>query len=190
MTPAVQTAYIHLTTGKVTAGLTGSQPPDINLILRTGGRLNFAFVDVLDGENVIVELEADTTGIFVIKAEDDADGDPLFRDTTMEKEGDDEDARYWFYGLIDSDDLRAALAGVRSIKLVGQVEFTQPSDDDASSSDAFDLTVKQNYNRDTDTAPVISDDVELIINAEADAVEVKINGVSKGFLLLVSDPHP
>lgn len=182
MTPEAITAYIHLTDGRVRAALTGEAAPNINLILRTGGRLNFAFVD---GDGDIVELEAGTTGKLVIKSESGADEAPLFRDATIEDNGEsDEDIRYFFKGLIDSDDLRTALNGLRSASFVAQVIWEQPSDDEPSASLPFDLTITQNYHRDDDAAPIITADTEFVLNDDESAAEMFVNGVSKGFVHL------
>lgn len=186
MTPAAQTVYIDLATGALRAAASGTAAPEIALILLAGGQLNFAFLNA----GTVVELDADSTGQFSLFGVDDANGDVLFLDTSMEKTGSGAEARYHFAGLIDSAALRAALGGVKSKQFTAQVQFTQPTDGEASSSQPFDLTIWNNQNRPEIAAPAASSEFSFVLNAEGDAAEFFVNGTSKGFVLLTTDPHP
>lgn len=187
MTPAKQTAYIDLATGAVSSSLGAIGDPEITLILLTGGTLEFAFVK----DGVVVALTSPSDPVFVIKKEKDAAGAALFRDADgWDVTGTGEDTRYAFTGQIYSDDLDDALTGLLEKKLMAQVSWTLAADTYASSSLPFPVKVVQNFNRETDTSLIITDRVALEINAELDALEVTINGTSRGFLILSSDPHP
>lgn len=186
MTPAEQTIYIDLATGDVRAGATGLQPPTVELILLTGGKIKFAFLN----SGVVEALNASATGIFVIKDVEDAEGDPLFRDSAWDVTGSGTSARYTFNGVVDSDELRTILTGKDEKLLTAQLYWESPDDTHPSSSKPFAVTVINNYNRTGDAAPIVSPEWSFVLNAEEDAFEVFINGVSKGFSLLYTDPHP
>lgn len=177
MTPAAQTVYIDLETGRARAEVTGLAAPIINLILLTGGRLNFAFMT----DGIVEALEAASTGELVIKACDDADGDRLFEDTAWTESGTGEDTRYAFAALVDSAALRTALLGKKSLEFDMQIRWNQPSDAYDSACHMFHITIHNNIVRDGDSAPVITDDVDVVLNDDETAVEIFINGVSKGF---------
>lgn len=181
MTPAAQTVYIDLETGHARAGVEGLAAPIIELILLTGGRLNFAFMT----DGVVEALEAASTGELVIKACDDTDGDRLFEDTAWSESGTGEDTRYAFAALVDSSALRTALRGKKYAEFDMQVRWNQPSDDHDSACHMFHIVIHNNIVRDGDSAPVITDDVDLVINDANSAFEAFVNGVSKGFLHLV-----
>lgn len=181
MTPAAQTVYIDLETGHARAGVTGLAAPIIDLILLTGGRLNFAFMT----DGVVEALEAASTGELVIKACDDTDGDRLFEDTAWSESGTGEDTRYAFAALVDSAALRTALRGKKEAEFDMQVRWNQPSDDHDSACHMFHIVIHNNIVRDGDSAPVITDDVDLVINDANSAFEAFVNGVSKGFIHLV-----
>ncbi len=154
MTPAVQTAYVDLDTGAVRAATTGLAAPSITLILGSKGKLNFAFM----ADGTVGELDAGVSDpVFVIKEETDADGDPLFLDEDgWDEDGSDEDKRYAFTGVLDGDDLRTALAGLRRRTFVAQIAWND-EDGNPCSSLPFDLVIAQNYNRSGDTAPASTD---------------------------------
>jgi hypothetical protein len=176
MTPAAQTVFIDLVTGAARGGTSGLGLPVVNLILLTGGRLNFAFMTA----GVCEELEAGTTGRLVIKSKLDAAGGALFLDEEWDMAGEATAARYAFLGLVDSDDLRAALDGKDSETFTAQLFWQQPSDDNPSSSLPFLLTITNNYNRTDDAAPIITDDVSITMDEGGQSFELWVNGISQG----------
>ena len=181
MTPAAQTVYIDLETGHARDGTTGLAAPIVELVLLTGGRLNFAFMT----GGVVEALEAGSTGELVIKACDDTDGDRLFEDTAWVESGTGESTRYAFAALVDSAALRTALRGQKSAEFDMQIRWNQPSDDHDSACHMFHVVIHNNIVRNGDSAPVITDDVDLVINDANSAFEAFVNGVSKGFIHLV-----
>lgn len=180
MTPAPQTVFVKLLTGAVLASASSIAAPQIDLILLTGGRLNFAFVN---DEGAVVELEESSTGQFSLFPENEADGSALFVDAEWEKTGTGAEARYFFNGLVDSAALRALLAGAPSLVVTAQAKFRVPSDDQDSSTRPFAITVHNNQNRAGITAPPASD-FSLVVNGAGTAAELFVNGASKGWLHL------
>ena len=173
MTPAAQTIYIDTATGAWRSTLTGGPLPSVNLILLTGGRLNFSFVS----DGVVVAPSVGTTGKLVIKAALDAAGSPLVLDSAWDVA----DSVYSFKSLVDSAALRAALVGFDFLYATAQLFWDDPNDEQPSSSLPHTVKITNNYNRIDDTAPVISADYSLVLNGAETAVEVFKNGVSKGF---------
>ena len=176
MTPAAQTIYINRVTGAVTSTIDGATPPALNYILRAGARLDVVF----HTDGTAEELEASTTGRLVIKTLDGAADAALFLDTAWTKD----DTTYTFVGEMDSADLRTALAEVRSNVFGAQILWKEPSEAYDESSLPFNVTIHTNFHRSDDAAPVVSEDVSLVLNDDETAFEAFVNGVSKGFIHL------
>ena len=178
MTPAAQTIYINRESGLVSESLTSNAEPKINFILRAGAKLNVVF----HTDGVAEELEAATTGRLVIKSLDGADDAALFLDTAWTKDS----TTYTFVGEMDSTGLRTALASVRSDVFGAQILWKEPSEAYDGSSLPFNITIHTNYHRSDDAAPLVSADVDLVLNTDGTAFEAFVSGVSKGFIHVIN----
>ena len=85
---------------------------------------------------------------------------------------------------MDSTGLRAALSAARSNAFAAQILWKEPSEAYDGSSLPFNVTIHTNYHRSDDAAPNVSSDYSFAINTDQTAIEVSINGVSKGFIHL------
>jgi len=180
MTPKEQTVYVDLESGEVSATLATKTPPGLNYILRAGAKLNVVF----HTDGVAEELEAATTGRFVIKPISGAGDAAYFLDTAWTLAGTGEESVYTFLGEMDSTALRTALATQKSEVFTAQILWKEPSETYDGSSLPFDLTIHTNLHRSDDAAPNVSSDYSFAINTDETAIEVSINGTSKGFIHL------
>jgi hypothetical protein len=183
MTPAKRTVFIDTVSGFVSANIGGQMAVDPQFILRTGANLEVAFVT----EGAVVELAADATGRLVLKELGNGDGPALFLDTAWEKTGTGTATRYKFVGEMDGVALRTSLASGLNKQFGASILFKEPADAHDSASLPFAVTVNQNYHRSDDAAPIVSQDVSLVLNSEETALEIFINGVSKKFLRITNE---
>lgn len=97
-------------------------------------------------------------------------------------------AAFRFLGAVSSVELLAALGDVDVLECVACVRWLEPDAAAWSKSEDFVVHIRNSAHQPSDESTNTSPAFTFVLNADGSAVEVKVNGVSKGFALLTSDP--
>lgn len=153
----LQTLFINAVTGAVRSSNVSVQPPQLEAILGTGLELDVAFfTDQLVGPVADV-----VSGSLVVKKAGDYTGEAVLLDLGWAVSGSGVGTRYAFRAVADSEELRAAIAGLERLTLQAQVEWAVTDVEEPLRSAPFDLTVINSYVQGDEGAPSLNPKVRV-----------------------------
>lgn len=155
--------------------LTGTQPPSLAGVLGAPVNIEAGFFRAATCE----ALAALTTGKLTLKKKGGRAGDALFTDITMSVDGTGADTRYQFAGLLNTNELIAAIGEEDSIVLVGSIAWTEPGEDEDKCID-FEFTLYNSSIRPGDSIPAGTAEQLAWLTAQGERLLRNVSGLTGG----------